>query len=442
MKIRPHHQCNDHAIYVISLGCPKNRVDTECMLGILGSAGYTVTDDLRQARCVLINTCGFLEASIQEAYDEIDAVMRGKRRHGYRVVVAGCLVERLREQLQRDFPTIDAFLGVRAGAEVLAAVGDANPVASHNQYADRALTTGPAWAYLRVADGCENCCTYCTIPRIRGAFHSRPLDEILEEARVMAARGVREFNLIAQDTTRYGDDLYGRRSLDRLLDALNAVDGIHWIRVLYTHPAHYDDALIAALSRNDKVVRYLDIPLQHIADPILAAMHRRVTKAEILALLRTLRAALPGLVLRTTFIVGFPGETDEQFAELLDFVKETRFERLGAFAYSREPGTPAADLPGQVPDPVKAERVDRIMRLQQSISQALNRAREGQTLEVLAEGRSADSAYPYTGRGCADAPEIDGQVLLRANNPLTPGQFVTARIERGTEYDLYGVVEA
>jgi ribosomal protein S12 methylthiotransferase len=444
------------AVFVISLGCPKNRVDTEAMLGTLDAGGYRVADRLEDAACVLINTCGFLGSAIEEAHEEIRAVLEHKARFGYRVVVTGCLVERQGQQILADFPQVDAVLGIHTYSDILRAVTgeqngyitEAEPDYAAEFYTRRRLTTGPAWTYLRVADGCDNRCTYCTIPDIRGAYHSRPLEQIVEEARAMTDRGVREFNLIAQDTTRYGDDIYGARRLPDLLDALAAIDGVRWLRILYTHPAHFDDALINAMARHAKVLPYVDIPLQHIADPILAAMGRRVTKAQTVDLLARLRAAMPALVLRTTFIVGFPGEIEEHFQELLDFIAEMRFERAGAFRYSPEPGTPAARLTTQVPDEVKDERLDRLMRLQQEISLTHNRAQRGAVREVLVEGVPGRDVpqrrgYAYYGRSYADAPEIDGFVYLRTvrNQRLYAGQFVTARIEQGWEYDLGGMVE-
>jgi ribosomal protein S12 methylthiotransferase len=430
-------------VHLISLGCPKNRVDSEAVIGQLQRAGHRLTPDVERADVVIVNTCGFLRESVAEALSEISAVARLKRTRDLRLVVTGCLVQRMGRELLRQMPQIDSVVGVHGYRSIVAAVEgkksaiprDAVEYAA-GYYTHRALTTGPGWAYLRIADGCDNRCAYCTIPGIRGPFRSRPLADIIAEARSLAGRGALEIDLVAQDTTSYGVDASGKRRLAGLLRKLDTIDGLRWIRVLYTHPAHYDDGLIDALASCGKVVRYLDLPLQHISDRLLEAMNRRTTRDRVERLIAQLRAAMPGLALRTTFIAGLPGETAAEFGELLDFARAMRFERLGCFCYSAEPGTRAAAMPGQVPLAVKRLRRDALMRQQQRISLSANRAKIGDNVEVLVEGTAGKKGCRYRGRSPAEAPEVDGKVFLSGRQPLRPGTIVPAVIDAAWAYDL------
>lgn len=442
-------------VHLVSLGCPKNRIDTEAVMGALGRQGYRYAGRLEDAGTVIINTCGFLREAVEEGLSEIGDLARAKQTCGFRLVVTGCLVQRLGRDLKRLVPAIDALVGVHGYQGIIPAVeGRSHLVlpAAEGRYAPsfyhgRVLTTGPGWAYLRIADGCDNRCSYCLIPSIRGRLRSRPLPEIVREARMLAGRGVREINLIAQDTTAYGTDLDGRRQLPELLRALGRVDGIEWIRLMYTHPAHIDERLIEALAVQGKVVRYLDVPLQHVSDGILKSMGRRIDGWGITGLIDKLRAAMPDIVLRTTLMVGYPGERPGDFARLCDFVKQAGFDRLGAFAYSPEPGTEAARLPVQVGQRTKQGRLKTLMELQKRVSLGRNRKRIGQKTRVLIEGRLAKgdpmvpfrAGYQYFGRSSGEAPEIDGKVYIRSRRELAPGEFQAVTIDQAWSHDLGAV---
>jgi ribosomal protein S12 methylthiotransferase len=443
-------------IHIISLGCPKNRVDTEAVMGQLAAEGYRFTSDINNAGTVLVNTCGFLQEAVAEGLAEIAAMARHKERLGFRLVVTGCLVQRMGRSLKREIPEIDSLIGVHGYDKIAEALASKssfhNPRAACNYqagfYNRRLLTTGPGWAYLRIADGCDNRCSYCLIPSIRGKFRSRPMPDIIKEARLLAQRGVKEINLIAQDTTAYGSDIYGRRSLPGLLKALCKVDGIEWIRILYTHPAHFDEKLIETVAAEKKIVKYLDIPLQHISGRILKSMGRKVDSAGIISLLHRIRSAIPEIVLRTTFIVGFPGETDNDFEQLCDFVREMKLDRVGVFAYSPESGTRAARMSGRVEQGIKRGRLDRLMRIQNKVSSQKNRNRIGQKVKVLLEdvNKKDDPAAPYRkgyhsfGRSYGEAPEIDGKIYINNQDGLTPGRITEVFIEKAWAYDLGGSI--
>jgi ribosomal protein S12 methylthiotransferase len=443
-------------VHIISLGCPKNRIDTEAMMGQLTKKGYCFTNDINSAGTVIVNTCGFLQEAVEEGLAEISALALQKEQLGFRLVVTGCLVQRMGRSLKNEVPEIDALVGVHGYDNILAAVegGKENSIPANGCdyhakfYQNRLISTGPGWAYLRIADGCDNRCSYCLIPSIRGRFRSRPIPEIVREAKMMASLGVREINLIAQDTTAYGTDIYGRRSLPRLLKSLCRIEGPEWIRILYTHPAHIDDELMDILSREKKILKYLDVPLQHVSDRILKKMGRKVTKQRIVELLHRLRTKIPGIILRTTFIVGFPGEAKADFSELHDFAGEMKLDRVGVFAYSNEPGTRSARMPGQVSEKTKSQRLDSLMLLQRKISTNKNRLRVGQTVSVIIEGRAAKgnkdvpfkSGYQYYGRSYAEAPEIDGKIYIRNSRQLIMGRIYQAAIEKAWDYDLGGIV--
>ena len=452
---------------LISLGCPKNLVDSEVMAGTLLREGLAVTPDLNEAEVVIINTCGFIEAAKRES---IDAVMRANElRHTGRcraLIVAGCLPQRYPQDLQRELLEADALVGLnevpRIGQivrQILDRVSQPPPD-QHGPGRDAKVLlhwSGPAryvpdfatpryrltprhWAYVKIAEGCNHPCTFCSIPRIRGRHRSRPVADVLAEVRALVADGVREINLISQDTTYYGRDLLGVAgaeavTLAGLLRQIQEVPGDFWVRLLYTHPAHWSEELIEAMAACDKVCRYVDIPLQHINDTMLARMRRETNSRFIRRLIRRLRTRIPGIALRTTFLVGFPGETEEQFGELLDFLRETRFERVGVFAYSPEDHTPAGAMDGQLPAKIKRDRHRRAMVVQQEVSRDVFRQYVGQTMRVLVE---KPDGRGWLARSPADAPEIDGTVKVRG--AAQPGEFARVRITAASAYDLRGEV--
>ncbi len=428
----------------ISLGCAKNLVDSEVMLARLTEGGAAVTADIQQADVVVINTCGFLAAARAEAHDAIrDAVAAKQTGRCRRVVVVGCLVQRDRERLRQAEPGIDVLLGVNERDQVaevaLASVPPDEPTIGDDvcipMPADvaRLRLTPPAYAYVRIGEGCNQHCTFCTIPAIRGPMRSKPPEVVLDEARELLADGVAELDLIAQDTTAYGRDLDDRRGLADLLRQLDRLDGVDWIRLMYAYPRGFDDAVIDALAGCDRVVKYVDLPLQHINDRLLRQMGRRVTRRDVETLLEKLRQRMRGIALRTTLIVGFPGETDAEFNELLRFVRETRFDALGVFAYSREPGTPAARLPNQHPEHVKRERLDAIMQTQQAIAFDRAERRIGQRLRLLVE--RADRNGRLISRHAGQAPEVDGVVKV-VDPPEHSGPFIEAECVARDGYDL------
>jgi ribosomal protein S12 methylthiotransferase len=439
----------------VSLGCPKNLVDSERMLGLLAQDGYVLVPDDQKADLAIVNTCGFIDAARQESLGAIREMLARKKEGGIKgVVVAGCLAERQRELLLEEVPEVDQIVGVFGREEIARAadriMGDLHeqrtlfhpaPVQAQDDRA-RLRITPRHLAYLKVSEGCDRLCTFCAIPYMRGKHVTKPLEKVVEEARELAADGVRELNLVAQDMTYYGVDLYGQPRLAELLRALGDIEGIDWIRVLYNYPNHFTDELYETLASAPRVLPYLDMPLQHINDRMLRMMNRRHTRAETEAIIARLRASIPDLVLRTTVIAGFPGETEAEFAELLAFVKETRFERLGVFPYSFEPDTPAARLPGHLLEELKAERRDRIMEAQQEIALAFNRGLVGRTLDVLIDAPVAEEPTLWTGRSYADAPDVDGVTYVRGGGlQLLPGDLVSCTITRAEGYDTVARVD-
>jgi ribosomal protein S12 methylthiotransferase len=448
----------------VSLGCPKNLVDSERMLGKLAQDGYTLTPDADGADVVVINTCGFIEPARQESLGVIREMLDLKRQGRVgAVVVAGCLAERKKDDLLREVPEVDHLVGVfgreeivpvldrtlaRRSLPVAASRADSRPDGAAEQRSlfrpapvkaledtARLRITPRHYAYLKISEGCDRLCTFCAIPGMRGKHVTKPIEEVVHEARELAADGVRELIVVAQDTTYYGLDLYGRVRLAELLRELDRVEGLEWVRVLYAYPAYFTDELIDTLAGARKIVPYLDLPLQHINDWVLRRMQRRVNRAATEELLAKLRQAVPGLTLRTTFIVGFPGETDAEFAELCEFVRQTRFERMGVFPYSLEPGTPAARLDGHLPEEIKAGRRDRLMEVQQEVAFAWNRAQVGRELEVIVDGPDPEVPGHWLARGHADAPEIDGTVRLKGKG-LRPGDLARAKVTAADGYDL------
>ncbi|MDA8211721.1 MAG: 30S ribosomal protein S12 methylthiotransferase RimO [Clostridia bacterium] len=434
---------------VVSLGCAKNLVDSEVMLGILDKANYAITGEEDQAEVLIVNTCGFIESAKQESINTILALAEHKQTGRCKVLIlAGCLAQKYRDELARELPEVDAIVGTgeveniagiveaaMSGGEKVVKVDSPEYLYDHNS--PRIRTTPGYSAYVKVADGCDNCCSYCVIPELRGSYRSRPLESIEAEVKSLVEQGVKEVLLIAQDTTRYGIDIYGQFKLSELVERLSQIKDLHWIRLLYCYPTHFTEELISAMAKNPKVCKYLDIPLQHCDDEILQAMNRRGKRQDILDLIARLRKAMPDIVLRTSFIVGLPGETEVKFQALLDFIAEVRFDRAGIFTYSREPGTPAAGMENQVPDEVKEERYHRAMEALMQLSWEKNQARVGQTLEVLVEGKEENGHW--FGRSQGDAPDIDGKVYFDGDNP-GPGSFVQVRITEAYEYDLMGEV--
>jgi ribosomal protein S12 methylthiotransferase len=432
---------------LVSLGCPKNLVDSELMLGMLKNEGFDIVSDSSEAQIIIINTCGFIESAKQESINTIIRMAMHKKNKCELLIVTGCLAQMYREEILDEIPEVDAVIGTGSLGEIVSAINTAydgkrlllcgNPDGAAFLEGERVISTGKGYAYLKIAEGCDNCCTYCVIPSLRGRYRSREMDAILGEAEKLASSGIKELILVAQDTTKYGMDIYGRRALVELLREIGKIEGIEWIRLLYCYPDQIDDELIAEIAGNEKVLKYLDIPIQHASDNVLKRMGRRGASSDIRGLLDKLRSLVPGIVLRTTLLVGFPGETKKDFEILLEFVRKYRFDRLGIFMYSREEGTPSFGMSGQVPERIKKYRYDRLMKLQQQISAELNARRVGKVEKVLVEGVAEDGIF-YYGRSYAEAPEIDGLVYFTSREPLNICQMVNVKILCSEEYDLIG----
>ncbi len=443
-------------IGVVSLGCPKNLVDSETMLGLIHEGNFEITNDPSEAEIIIVNTCGFIESAKEESINMILQMAEYKKtgicKH---LIVTGCLGQRYAEELFAELPEVDAVAGVDVYDEIgsiIKRVMDNERFimlertkpdviyTSKDTFIPRVLTTPPYTAYLKIAEGCDNCCSYCAIPKIRGPYRSKPMEQVLAEARALAANGVKELIVVAQDTTRYGEDLpEGRLLLADLLKELNKIESLKWIRVMYCYPNNFTDELIEVFASLDKVCKYVDLPLQHASNSLLASMNRYDTKEQVSALLAKLRERIPGIVIRTTFIVGFPGETDADFEELKDFVEQQRFENAGVFAYSQEEGTVAGAMPNQIPDEIKQERYHELMALQAKISEELHQATEGSILEVLAEGIEDDGQGLYYGRSYREAPDIDGLVFIENPGDIKPGDFVKVNILHGFTYESVGL---
>ncbi len=434
----------------VSLGCPKNTVDSERMLGKLVQEGYALTPDANGADVVVVNTCGFIEPARQESLSVIREMLELKKQGKVgSVVVAGCLAERQKEMLLEQVPDVDQIVGVFGREEIAdvvqrAAAGLSEQRSLFRPAPIRALEdtarlriTPRHFAYLKISEGCDRTCTFCAIPGMRGKHITKPIEEIVREANELAADGVRELIVVAQDTTYYGLDLYGEVRLPELLRQLDRVDGIEWVRILYAYPMYVTDELVGVLSNARKIIPYLDMPLQHASDRMLKRMQRRVTRGGTEELLARLRGAIPGLNLRTTFIVGFPGETDEDFEELNDFVREMKFERCGVFTYSREPGTPADRLPDHLPEELKQSRRERLMETQQHVAFSWSQAQVGREVEAIIDGPDREVPGHFLGRTHADAPDIDGLVRLKGKN-LKPGDLVRVKVTAADGYDLAG----
>ena len=437
-------------IACISLGCPKNQVDLDCMVHTLLAAGHETVADLSEADVALVNTCGFIESAKAEAIENIlEACACKEQNPNLKVVVTGCLAERYRSQIREEIPEVDAVVGCASNGvidSIVARVTGGEQLESYGPKKEfplggkRVIGTPAHYAYLKIAEGCNNRCHYCAIPLIRGALRSRPLEDCVSEARWLASEGVKELIVVAQDPTAYGEDWGQPGSICELLDRLNEIEGIEWIRIMYAYPERITDKFIAAMQRNKKVVPYLDLPIQHCNDEILHNMNRRSTRAELLEVIGRLRAAIPGITLRTTLIAGFPGETEAQFEELCQFVKEVQFDRLGCFAYSAEENTLAARMEGQLDQETKDRRAELVMQIQTGIMSQKQAAKVGQTVRALCDGIDEESGL-YLCRTAGDAPEVDGCVCVSSETPLYPGEFYTIRVEESDLYDLYGVVE-
>lgn len=440
----------DYKVGMISLGCPKNQVDAEHMLAMLDESGCTIVDYVDGCDVVIINTCGFIDEAKQEAIENIlDAAELKQEGLIRKIIVTGCLAQRHRHEIMEEIPEVDAVIGIGANAELLEVIDTVMTTdETVERFPDqellplegqRLLTTPEYWAYLKIADGCSNRCTYCTIPYIRGNMRSRKMENILEEAKQLAQQGIKELVVVAQDTTSYGLDLYGELKLPQLLNSLCAIDGIEWIRLLYCYPDRMTDELIATIKNQPKVLHYIDLPLQHANDDILKRMNRRGTSEEIKNVITKLRAEIPDVVIRTTFIVGFPGEGEKEFEDLAVFVNEMNFDRLGCFSFSPQEGTPAYDMDGQVDDAVKQRRGDILMQDQYSIVEELNSQKIGKTYRTIIEEYDAYTDS-YVGRTYMDAPEIDGSVKFTGEGDYEIGDFVDVKIFDFDGYDLIGEI--
>lgn len=433
----------------VSLGCSKNLVDTEMMLGILREHGIELTPEPAEADILIVNTCAFIESAKEESITTILNMAEYKESGRCRsLIVAGCLGQRYGQELLDDMPEADAIIGTGAWNRIMEAVeeslkGHRVVIAGedkllYDEHTPRITTTPAYTAYVKIAEGCNNRCAFCAIPYIRGAYRSRPIEDIRDEVANLAARGVKEIILIAQDTTEYGRDLYGEPQLAKLLRTLCTVEGVHWIRTLYSYPTYFSDELIETIASEPKLVKYVDLPMQHAHDEVLRRMHRPDTQVSMRALIEKLRTRIPGVTIRSTFIVGFPGETDAQYQTLRNFLEEMRLDKVGVFTYSREEGTPAYDMPNQVPEDVMQERYHDLMSLQCKISEELNHELEGRELEVLVEGRDEEQANIAVGRSYREAPDVDGQVYIEGDTDSQIGDLVRVRVLQGFTYDVVG----
>ncbi len=437
-------------IFFVSLGCDKNLVDSEEMLGLLAKKGYSFTDDETEADVIVINTCCFINDAKEESVQTILEMAEYKKAGSCKaLIVTGCMAQRYKQEILDEVEEVDMVLGTTAYDKIVQAVEEAlgGKRAVEEQAltclpqtdAGRIVTTGGHYAYLKIAEGCSKCCTYCIIPKLRGRYRSVPMERLTAQAEELAAQGVKELILVAQETTVYGVDLYGRKSLHLLLESLCRISGLRWIRILYCYPEEIYDGLIETMKREPKICHYLDLPIQHASDAVLGRMGRRTTKADLTAIIQKLRREIPDIMLRTTLIAGFPGETQEQHEELMDFIDEMEFDRLGVFTYSQEEGTPAASMPEQIDEETKLNWQEELMELQQEI--AFDRAQDmvGRTVTAMVEGKVADESA-YVARTYGDAPNVDGLLFIHTEDVLVTGDFVKARITGAAEYDLIGEI--
>lgn len=434
-----------YKVGMISLGCPKNQVDGEALLAKLAAAGYQIVNEIENSDVMIVNTCGFIEDAKREAIDTILEVAQYKEAGVISaLVVTGCLAERYQDEILKEMPEVDAVIGIGANADIVKVCDKALCGIQTSNFPnkcylpiddERLLSTPSHWAYLKIAEGCDNRCSYCAIPGIRGKFRSRKIESVVDEAKSLVNRGVKEIILVAQDTTKYGQDLYGEYSLDKLLKELVKIDGLEWIRLFYCYPQRITDSLIEVIANEEKVCNYIDIPLQHSDTTVLKNMNRVGDGNDYRVLLDKMRKAIPDLALRTTFMVGFPGETDEQFENLCDFVKDMKFDKMGCFTFSPEEDTPAFDMDNQIDEDVKKRRQEVLMNVQYSITEASNKSRVGNVYKVIIDS-FADGKY--TGRSYMDSPEIDSGIIFTSNKKLNIGDFVNVKITDFDGYDLIG----
>lgn len=432
-----------------SLGCSKNLVDAEIMMGILNRKGYKLVGDFSEADIIIVNTCGFIESAKQESIDTILDLAQYKTTGNLKIlIVTGCLAQRYAEELKNEIPEIDAIVGTGSYQnidDIINGLKEEKQIVSlndiefaFNEELPRYISTPSHMAYLKIGEGCDNHCTYCIIPKLRGKYRSRKMEDIVKEAKELASRGVKEVVVIAQDTTKYGCDIYGKEMLPELLEELAKIEGFKWIRIMYSYPESITEELVKVIKKYDNICNYFDMPIQHASNKILKLMNRRTTKEDILSKIEMIRTHIPNATIRTTIIVGFPGETEEDFKEVIDFAKTVKFDRLGAFAYSREEDTAADKLPNHLEEDIKVERRDALMLVQQEISQELNAAKVGNIYEVLIEEQVEDKVY--IGRTQGDAEEIDSIVYAKSKDKLNTGDFVKVKINNALEYDLMGDV--
>ena len=439
-----------YKISMVSLGCPKNQVDAEMMLYSLKQAGFEISPEEAQADAIIINTCGFIEDAKAEAIENILEAARYKSEGECKaLIVTGCLAERYKDDVTEEIPEVDVCVGIGANGNIAEIVKNAIEGKKQNYYGEkqdldlngkRILGGYPFSTYLKVADGCDNCCTYCAIPKIRGRMRSRSIEDCVNEAKLLAENGVKELIVVAQDTTAYGSDIYGKPMLPELLKELCKIDSLHWIRTLYTYPEKITDELLDTLASEPKLIKYLDIPIQHVNGEILKKMNRKGDSQSLTVLINKIRAKIPDITLRTTLITGFPGETEAQFSEMAQFVKDIRFDRLGCFTYSAEEGTVAAEFENQVDEQTKTDRMENIMDMQMTIAAEKNQEKIGTIAEVIIEGWD-DYIKCYFGRTTMDAPEVDGKIFFMSTKPLKIGDYVKVRINDCLDYDLLGETE-
>ena len=427
----------------ISLGCSKNLVDTEMTIGLFKNNGYKIVNNEKEADILVVNTCGFIESAKEEAINTILEMAEYKKKRCKYLIAMGCLVERYKEELAKAIPEVDLWIKYSSydtiWEQIEKVIKPEKVEKKELDFLDRTITTGENYAYLRIAEGCSNFCTYCAIPKIRGKFVSRKIEDVIQEAKKLAKEGYQELIVIAQDTTKYGIDLYGEPKLAKLLKELCKIDGIKWIRFLYSYPETITDELIKVVKEEPKICKYFDIPIQHIANPVLKRMNRKSNGESIRKLIKKLRKEIPNVVIRTTVMVGFPGETKEDFEELYNFIKEVKFDRLGAFSYSKEEGTPAERLSGQIHPMTKKNRYNKIMKLQQQVIEEKQKELIGKELEVLIETKTFDNNY-YVGRSYREVPDIDGLIYLPMVEKELQGKFVKCKIADVQGYDLIGEI--
>lgn len=438
-------------VLMVSLGCDKNRVDSEMMMGTLAASGYEITENEEEADVIIVNTCCFIGDAKKESIDTIFEMARLKETASLKaLIVSGCLGVRYRDEILEQIPEIDAVVGITSEDKIAAVIKETlqgkrvdehdDPNLNPSWHHERLTATGTVSAYLKIAEGCDKNCTYCIIPRVRGHYRSYPMEELLSQAESLADSGVKELILVAQETTLYGTDLYGEKTLHKLLEALCQIEGIHWIRILYAYPEEIYPALLDVMAREKKICHYLDMPIQHASDVILKRMNRRTDRKDLIRIIRNIREKIPDIMLRTTLLTGFPGETEEDVDVLCEFIEDVKFDRLGVFAYSREEDTPAAAFKNQIPQKIKNKRRDRLMALQQKISAQNGQNRIGTVLETMVEGYLPEDGV-FVGRTYGDAPDVDGYVFFESEREWMTGDFVDIRITGAEEYDLRGVTE-